>query len=568
LRSNLTQLYSGVGAGLIANAGGTVTFAADYNLRQLTTQSTIQTVAPTNPLPAPDGTAALGAWFIGPTSIAFDRAGDLYIGQACIVQKIDSAGVLSTVAGTGQCTSTPPSGPALTTELDEVQGIVVDSHNQVYFADVYGALYLVSTQGAISNVATIQNQDGFLPKIAIDSQDRIYLVSYFGLFERIAPGSPPQIINGAVSTGPSSIPAGEGHAIAVDSADNVYVCCGQGGVIFQYTPDLVRTSASTPGSVLDAAIAVDASSTIWQETLNGLMKGTLPFGSGCCNYGDGGPAESAYIPNSALAFAPNGDLYLLDTNAGRVRRIHGAPPAVPPSISPGGIVNSVSYAGAGIAPGELISIFGSNFGPSGLDMSAPQNDFVPEALNNVHVYFGDATVKGRIAARPPNQINVFVPYEISYATSIGVIVDVDGVTSAPVTAPVVASAFGISTANASGSGQGAIFNQDGSTNGHSNPAARGSIVTMFGTGEGITTPALPDGALEISTPYSMPQAPVTVKLADQSAEVQYAGAAPFLPTGVLQINAILPTGVASGDVPITVSVGGISTTRTVTVAVQ
>jgi uncharacterized protein (TIGR03437 family) len=145
---------------------------------------------------------------------------------------------------------------------------------------------------------------------------------------------------------------------------------------------------------------------------------------------------------------------------------------------------------------------------------------------------------------------------------------VDGVTSAPVTVPVVASAFGISTANASGSGQGAIFNQDGSTNGHSNPAARGSIVTMFGTGEGITTPALPDGALEISTPYSMPQAPVTVKLADQAAEVQYAGAAPFLPTGVLQINAILPTGVASGDVPITVSVGGISTTRTVTVAVQ
>jgi uncharacterized protein (TIGR03437 family) len=59
-----------------------------------------------------------------------------------------------------------------------------------------------------------------------------------------------------------------------------------------------------------------------------------------------------------------------------------------------------------------------------------------------------------------------------------------------------------------------------------------------------------------------------VKFGDQSAEIQYAGAAPFLPTGVFQINATIPTGVAPGDVPIKVSIGGISTTRTVTVAVQ
>jgi uncharacterized protein (TIGR03437 family) len=55
---------------------------------------------------------------------------------------------------------------------------------------------------------------------------------------------------------------------------------------------------------------------------------------------------------------------------------------------------------------------------------------------------------------------------------------------------------------------------------------------------------------------------------DQTATIQYAGAAPFLPTGVFQINATIPSGVTPGDVPITVSIGGISTTRTVTVAVQ
>jgi trimeric autotransporter adhesin len=200
-----------------------------------------------------------------------------------------------------------------------------------------------------------------------------------------------------------------------------------------------------------------------------------------------------------------------------------------------------------------------------------QNNFVPAALNNVHVcFFGSTlpTTEGRITARTANQVNVFVPYGVSPLTSVQVFVDVDGVTSAAVTVPVAPSAFGLSTADSSGTGQGAILNQDGTYNSHSNPAARGSIVTMFGTGEGVTTPALPDGALEISTPYSTTQAPVVVKFGGETATIQYDGAAPYLPTGVFQINATVPEGVTPGDEPITVSIGGIGTTRTVTVAVQ
>jgi uncharacterized protein (TIGR03437 family) len=134
--------------------------------------------------------------------------------------------------------------------------------------------------------------------------------------------------------------------------------------------------------------------------------------------------------------------------------------------------------------------------------------------------------------------------------------------------PVASSAFGLSTTDASGSGQGAILNQDGTYNSKSNPAARGSVVSLFGTGEGVTAPALPDGALVISTPYSTTQLPVAVTFGGETAQVQYAGAAPYLPTGVFQINAAIRMDVAPGDVPITVSIGGISTTRTVTVAVE
>lgn len=209
----------------------------------------------------------------------------------------------------------------------------------------------------------------------------------------------------------------------------------------------------------------------------------------------------------------------LDPYAARVRRIHGSPPTTPPAISAGGVVNAASLTGGAVAPGELISIFGSNFGPPGLDVAAPQNNVIPDALNNVHVYFGSGHAEGRITARTPNQINVFVPYGLAGGTSTQITVDVDTVLSQPVTVPVASSAFGLSTADGSGSGQGAILNQDGSYNSASNPAAPGSVVTLFGTGEGVTTPALPDGALEISTPYSTTGAPVTVAFGGQTAQV-------------------------------------------------
>ncbi len=559
------QVYLAVsgGSGLVAAPGGVVTFAENHHLRQLTPQSTITTLAPNNPQPSPDGTKAVDAQLIGPNSIAFDAGGNLYVGETCVIQKISADGMLTRVAGTGQCSQTQSTGPALTTELAGVSSIAVDRQGQIFFADsfVSRSLYRVSTAGMITVV--VANADpGSYPKIAVDSKDNVYFISTFGDLEKISPGS---TSNSASVERIDSLLPGQNSSIAIDSSDNAYACCGLGQIVYRYSPDLKRTAA---GNSLGSALAVDASSTLWQGSVVGLYKGTIPFGTSCCSpYGDGGPAESAYIPASAMVFAANGDLYVLDTDTGRIRRIHGSAPTVKPVISAGGIVNAASYAGTAIAPGELISIFGSNFGPPGLDIASPQNNLIRKALNNVHVYFGSGN-EGAITARSPNQVNVFVPYNVAKATSVQVMVDVDGIVSDPITMPVAPSAFGLSTHDGSGSGQGAIFNQDFSYNSDSNPAARGSIVTLFGTGEGVTTPAIPDGALEISTPYSTTEAPVIVKFGGETAEIEYAGAAPLLPTGVFQINAMIPVDVTPGNVPITVSIGGIETARTVTVAVQ
>ncbi len=281
----------------------------------------------------------------------------------------------------------------------------------------------------------------------------------------------------------------------------------------------------------------------------------------------GGGGYSANRPyNLVPAFSPSGDLYLLDINNRAVRKVSGSIPKNLPVVSQGGVVNAASLQAGPIAPGELVTIFGSNFGSGGLQVSTPDNNSVPTALGDISVYIGPTLAP--ITAYTPNQINAFVPYEVAGLKTANVRVVVDGANSAAVTVPVASSAFGISTIDASGSGPAAILNQDGSVNSTTNPAAQGSVITLFGTGEGVTSPALPDGALVLSTPFSTPAGPVTVMIGGQPAQVLYAGAAPSLPTGVLQINAQVPNGISSGADAIVVNIAGTATSQSVTLSVR
>ena len=142
----------------------------------------------------------------------------------------------------------------------------------------------------------------------------------------------------------------------------------------------------------------------------------------------------------------------------------------------------------------------------------------------------------------------------------------DGVASRATVAPVASSAFGLFTASASGSGQAAALNQDNSYNSASIPAAVGSIVSFYGTGAGVMTPAVSDGAIVTSAPLPQPDLPVTVTIGGQNAEVLYAGATPSRPA-CCRSNARIPAGLPSGAA-VAVTVGGLRTTHLVTVAVR
>jgi uncharacterized protein (TIGR03437 family) len=136
-----------------------------------------------------------------------------------------------------------------------------------------------------------------------------------------------------------------------------------------------------------------------------------------------------------------------------------------------------------------------------------------------------------------------------------------------------AAAPGLFAQNASGSGPGAILNQDNSLNGPSHPAARGSIVQMFMTGEGQTSPQGITGKLTtVALPPPQvtpaPALPVQVFIDSEQAAYTYAGEAPGMVAGVMQLNVQIPSTVRSGDLSIQVSIGGNMSQTGITVSVQ
>jgi len=237
------------------------------------------------------------------------------------------------------------------------------------------------------------------------------------------------------------------------------------------------------------------------------------------------------------------------------------------------ITNAASIQAGPISPGEIVSIFGSNVGPAtppgGVLFSLTPSGMVPTTLGGVTVTFN--SVAAPLLFVNSLQINAIVPYEIAGQTSANIVVSFGGSNSAQLQASVVDTRPAIFSLAQGGSGQGAILNQDYSVNGTNQPAAKGSVIQIFGTGEGQLVPAVLTGSLTPGVaPFPKPVATnITVTIGGQPAQIQYAGEAPTLVSGVFQINAVVPASVASGNQPLVVTIGSnTNNTQSITVAVQ
>lgn len=233
------------------------------------------------------------------------------------------------------------------------------------------------------------------------------------------------------------------------------------------------------------------------------------------------------------------------------------------------IEHSASMAAGNISPGQLISVFGSGLGPMTPQFATVNaSGFLGNRLGDTRILFDGMAAP--LLYVQWNQINAIAPFGVAGKTRALMQLERGGQIVAEVELPVAVSHPGLFTDSATGRGLAAVLNQDGTINSPSNPAPPGSIVSFYGTGEGQTTPPGIDGFITPETMTNLPQPNLNVRvsIAQRSAEVLYAGAAPGLVAGVFQINARIPEDTPQGEAAVNVTVGAAFNRQAVTVAVK
>ncbi|MEO7142432.1 MAG: IPT/TIG domain-containing protein, partial [Bryobacteraceae bacterium] len=277
--------------------------------------------------------------------------------------------------------------------------------------------------------------------------------------------------------------------------------------------------------------------------------------------GDGGPAAAGELSSPRdVAVDPLGTVYFSDQDNQRVRKLSLA------AIAITAVVNAASGQPGAVAPGERVTIYGQGLGPAaGVAAPAPVAGFVGDVAGGTTVLFDG--IAAPVTYASGGQANAIVPYGVATRSFTSIQIKVQGISSGIYDVAVAVAAPGLFSTGISGAGQGAILNQDGSLNSAANPAARGSVISLFGTGEGQTNPqgvtgSVPAGVLPV------PALDVKVSVAGEPAEILYAGAAPGI-AGVFQVNARIPDDIVpSASAPVALAVGSYGAQPGVTVAVN
>jgi uncharacterized protein (TIGR03437 family) len=240
-----------------------------------------------------------------------------------------------------------------------------------------------------------------------------------------------------------------------------------------------------------------------------------------------------------------------------------------PLLVSSGMVDGASTQAGAVTPGKIVVLYGSRIGTSTLTSATLTGDGrISTSLGGTEVLFDG--VPAPLLYSSSGQVAAVVPYAVDGRLGTQVQVVNGGSASDLVALPVKPIAPSIFSVNLSGTGPAAVLNEDGLTvNSSASPAAKGSFISIYATGEGQTLPGGIDG--QIASGNSLPrplQQPVQVLIDGRPAEVQYAGAAPGAVAGLFQVNARVPLDASSGSVPIEIQVGSVASQPGMTIAVR
>ena len=274
--------------------------------------------------------------------------------------------------------------------------------------------------------------------------------------------------------------------------------------------------------------------------------------------------EATYVGRpaspSALSLADDGSVLLVRRGGMDVKSLiqFGDAGWTAPACLTADVLNAATLSGNSgqVAPGELISLTGFEIGPDiGVAYQPNELGEAPRELAGVQVLF-DGNPAPVLYAQS-RQINAVAPVELNSEAQTTITISYNGTTVGSIAASVTAVGLpGIFRLQPGVSTQAAAINQDGTLNGPSNPAARNSVVSVWGTGFGPLGPRCRTGGLNAPSPVNLAggfsvrlrdnQAPPSTDVLGSANPALYAGGAPTLLCGVVQINLLVPAYAAPG----------------------
>ncbi len=230
------------------------------------------------------------------------------------------------------------------------------------------------------------------------------------------------------------------------------------------------------------------------------------------------------------------------------------------------VMNAASGVSGPVAPGEIVTVLGHGLGPDALvSATVPASGKIATTLGGTSV-----TVNGLAAPilyASATQTSFEIPYGVAGAATANIVLTNGAQSPLTIQAPLAASAPGIFTYDYTGKGEIVALNQDGTINSSTNPAARGTSVLFFATGEGLVAPPGTEGMVQNFFPRE-PVLPETVTVGGVPTTVMYAGTAPGYLAGVMAVEVLIPAGIAPGQVPVTLQSGTVATTAMTTISVN
>lgn len=364
-----------------------------------------------------DDSLSVNAELVSPVGITFDTAGNAYIVDAGSyrVRKVDVSGVITTIAGNGVAGYSGDGGPATAAHLGVMYGIAVDKQGNVYIVDAgNNVIRKINSSGIISTVAGT-GVVGFFGDggpataarlnqpidIVLDTAGNIYFTDW--LNNRVRKINTSGIIttvvgNGGTAGGGNNGPAtasslGRPFRVAMDKQGNLYVAA----VLFQCitrvdTAGDIHIIADTTGTynigtdgdggpamhalmTSPCGLAVDTSGNIYFSDIGNDRIRKIDGATGIVSdyaanapagfSGDGGPATAAKICTpEGLALDRNGNLYICDADNNRIRK-----------VGTGGIMST--FAGRN-------ALFGEGYTATNAEMCIP-NNLTTDAAGNIYV---------------------------------------------------------------------------------------------------------------------------------------------------------------------------------------